>query len=352
MVKYMKSKEVSTVLAVCLIAFCSAGVSIIPGCNLFSGKDGGIYKSTDYGLTYASKSLLATGKNLATRDVQVLVMDPQSPATLYWGTDDGLYRSIDGAETWRSVLSKVNVTGVAVDPADPTRVYVATTGGGTGRLYVQEEGGVFSEKLVSAEGQTALQGVAIDSFNSRVIYTIAENGNVFRSDDRGDTWSVRAKLDERPQKLIISPADTQTMYLIGKSNLWKSTDTGVNWISLDDSIKTALGRSAEVNDLDIDPQSASHILIATTGGLAQSTDGGVSWTKIQTLLDPSEAKFWAVAIDPAQASRFYYSANGAVHRSEDGGLSWTPRLMPGDRSVKEILINPKTPSDLFIGLAQ
>ena len=57
--------------------------------------------------------------------VNTLVMDPADPAVLYAGTDEGLFKSTDGAANWTQLSVAGRVTTISVDPGSPSTVYVS-----------------------------------------------------------------------------------------------------------------------------------------------------------------------------------------------------------------------------------
>jgi hypothetical protein len=62
--------------------------------------------------------------------VYAVAVDPQNPATVYCGTDDGLARSADGGENWTIIPGGPGrVTVLALHPQDPETVYAAGQGG-------------------------------------------------------------------------------------------------------------------------------------------------------------------------------------------------------------------------------
>jgi hypothetical protein len=61
-----------------------------------------------------------------------LAIDPAAPATLYAGTDGGVFKSTNGGASWRAAstgLTYITVRSLALDPATPTTVYAGTNGG-------------------------------------------------------------------------------------------------------------------------------------------------------------------------------------------------------------------------------
>jgi hypothetical protein len=65
--------------------------------------------------------------------VRTLAMDPQTSSTLYAGTDNGVFRSIDGGASWIAVnsgLTSLGINSLAIDPRNPSTVFPGTSGGG------------------------------------------------------------------------------------------------------------------------------------------------------------------------------------------------------------------------------
>ena len=51
-------------------------------------------------------------------------MDPKSPSTVYAGTNgSGVFKSTDGAATWKAAAFKGYSFSLAIDPVTPTTVY-------------------------------------------------------------------------------------------------------------------------------------------------------------------------------------------------------------------------------------
>ena len=74
-----------------------------------------------------------------------LAIDPQTPMTVYAGTDQGVFKSADGGQNWSpasSGLNSVVVQALAIDPAQPLTVYAGTANtAGTGGIYRSLDGG-------------------------------------------------------------------------------------------------------------------------------------------------------------------------------------------------------------------
>jgi photosystem II stability/assembly factor-like uncharacterized protein len=211
----------------------------------------GIYKSTDSGKTW---------QHLGLRDGQqipALAVDPHDPNRLFaavlghpYGPNEerGIFRSVDGGQTWQKVLYKDPSTGgsdVVIDPAQPNVVYAAlwesrlgpwedgnSYAGTHGGLFKSTDGGATWRQLSKGLPDELVQiNVALAaSVPNRLYATVAttkqgEYGSgaglgVYRSDDAGESW-YKATDDPRPGMRIgggdlpvpaVDPKDPDVVY--------------------------------------------------------------------------------------------------------------------------------------------
>jgi photosystem II stability/assembly factor-like uncharacterized protein len=101
----------------------------------------------------------------------------------------------------------------------------------------------------------------------------------------------------------------------------------------------------EVLSLAIDPTKPATLYAgAKNAGVFKSSDGGTSWTAINTGL-PSGISVSTLVISPMNPSTLYVGTNQDVFKTSDGGESW--RALNLTRSVTAMLIDPQTPSRLY-----
>lgn len=73
------------------------------------------------------------------RTVNGFVVSPKNPRVMYVATRDGLFRSTDAGESWKSLGSGIrDMVAVTVSPRGPGEVYAVST---EGRLYRSADGG-------------------------------------------------------------------------------------------------------------------------------------------------------------------------------------------------------------------
>jgi photosystem II stability/assembly factor-like uncharacterized protein len=163
----------------------------------------GVYKSTDDGVTWTPKNggitqrgPLAWRLALATDGTLYVVIARRGEDGTIGGAGDGaLYKSTDGAESWTPVKlpSETNgPNGLAIDPHDPKRLYLAAWGRATGQHGV--------------------------------------GGGIFLSTDGGGSWKQVLDRDQHVYDITIDPKDANTLYAAGfESSAWRSVDRGEHW---------------------------------------------------------------------------------------------------------------------------
>ena len=104
-----------------------AVASSSPG-TVYAGTYTGVFRSVDGGESWADRS-----SGLADPFVLALAIDPSAPGTVYAGTFAGVFRSVDGGGHWEAMNTGLDhpiVNALIIDPAAPGRIYAGTFGGG------------------------------------------------------------------------------------------------------------------------------------------------------------------------------------------------------------------------------
>jgi photosystem II stability/assembly factor-like uncharacterized protein len=306
--------------------------------TLYAGTDsGGVFKSIDAGGHWSAVNTGLTGGYICT-----LAIDPQTPTTLYAGTEGGVFKSADGGGTWTAVntgLTNLNVRSLAVDPRTPITLYAGTGGGGV--FKSTDGGGTWT--AVNA-GLTAIwnwvNGLAIDPQTPTTVYAATYSG-VFKSTDGGGTWSaVNSGLtDLSVYALAIDPRTPTTLYA-GGSGVFKSTDGGGTW-------STGLSGGWVVS-LVIDPTMTTILYAGDfNAGVSKSTDGGGAWSAVNTGL--TYTSIASLAIDPKTPTTLYAGASGGgVFKSTDGGGTWNVvTTAPPNITFFRFVVDPLTTSTLY-----
>jgi photosystem II stability/assembly factor-like uncharacterized protein len=299
-----------------------------------AGVAGGIWKSTDGGLTWNVADDLML--NLA---VCALAIDPTNPNVLYAGTGEGYYgsnvfvrglgifKSTDAGATWTQLPGTVSgvpagafyyVNKVRISPNDPNRIYAATRYGVWRSLDAGDNWSVVLSNPRYIGGTPATNGCGIGCTdlairrdqNPDVLFAAFgsyEKDGLFRSDDGGDTWlEYTTGTYQGRMTIAIAPSNNDVIYLAMADNgglngfgrivsVFKADD-GLNFLSVLD-----LGHP-------FGPWLFSYVAIAT-GCYDHPVIYSQGWYDNIIAVDPVDPdRVWVGGID--------------LYRSDDGGQTF------------------------------
>ena len=300
----------------------------------------GVYKSIDGGQSWDNMGLEDSEHigniQIDPRDSNVVYVAAMGPL---WngGGDRGLYKTTDGGASWERILHISDDTGVAevwLDPRDPDTVYATSwqrrrhvwtllNGGPESAFHKSTDGGAtwreIDKGLPSVD--RGRMGLCISPVDPDVIYgildAVRDEGGVFRSTDRGETWSKRSShttSGDYWNELFCDPHDLDTVYSVGVW-LWITRDGGK-------SFQKVPGEHIHVDyhALWIDPHDPDYLLTGNDGGVYESFDRGRKWLFKENL---PITQFYRVAVD--NSTPFYYVYGGTQDNNTLGGPSRTLR---------------------------
>ncbi len=322
------------------------GVPSQPNVFYFGAVDGGLWKSVDAGLTWRPQ--FQQGESIS---VGALAIAPSNPDIIYIGTGqpeqsrydvvdgDGVFRSDDGGETWKSIGLKDtrHIGRIWVDPKNPDVVVVAALGHVFGPneergVFRSEDGGQHWSKVLYVDDKTGAIDLAADP---------AQPGVMFAATWQGRSWPWLSYF--MPQ---VGPG----------SGIWKSADGGKTWTRLGGNglPDGALGRIG----LALAPGSGAQRVYALIeakdddkSGLYRSDDGGTDWKYLGSP-DFANGYFERLTVDPKDPDTLYVM-NRSVARSTDGGktFKWF-KGAPGGDDYHFMWINPNDATHMVVASDQ
>jgi photosystem II stability/assembly factor-like uncharacterized protein len=238
--------------------------------------------------------------------------------------------------TLAELAKRTHFHGLSVDPADPSRIYLAT------------HHGFF---LVSADGQAQRRADTSDDFmgftphpgDPGVLYASghpARGGNLgfMVSRDDGRTWQRLSNGADGPvdfHQMDVSKADPSVIYGV-YGGLQVSRDAGRSWAKVGPTPEGLIGFAASAKDVNT-------IFAATQTGLLKSSDGGKSWQPAHLLRRPATM----VATTSSGAVYAFVYGTGLV-RAMEPGLGW--QIVNGEFGKGYILhfaVAPQDPNRLY-----
>ncbi len=308
---------------------------------------GGIFTSSNTGTSWNSTTPLMN------TNITSLVVDPQTPATVYAATNEsGILKSTTSgtAGSWTQVnsgLTNLLINAMVIDPVTTVNLYVGTQGSG---VFVSNNSGASWATMNNGLGGLNVTALAIDPNSPGTLYAAARGsgvGSVFKFSGASGSWTATGALPtERVNAIVVDPINGQNVYVVFQNlGVYKSTNGGTSWSASNTGLS-----SLQVTSLALD-RTATHLYAATrTGGVFLSTNGASSWSTINTGLP--FAVFFSVTADPTNSTTVYVGSNNAgVYRSTNSGGNWTS-IAGGtlnNTRITALAVDPVTPTNLYAG---
>jgi photosystem II stability/assembly factor-like uncharacterized protein len=198
-------------------------------------QSGALYKSSNGGANWQSTGASFEGADAVTQ----IVINPQTPATMYIWAGYAVYRSTDGAQSWQPLSIRNNqVSAFAMAPSQPNVVYA--TGVQSGFVFRSDDGGTsWTQANSSAIGSMA--GMAVDSTEPTTVWLVNDGGNIYRSTDGGASFQVVTTLsgDATVFSVAVDPANPERVYVAG-SGTFETPDGGRTWSNVGTSYAQSL----------------------------------------------------------------------------------------------------------------
>ncbi len=262
--------------------------------------------------------------------IVVIQLHPKNPDIIYVATNDYIYKTRDGGQTWTNLshgMSHSRVISMAIDPAYPATVYAGTKGDA---VYKSYDGG---QRWVSQ--RAGLDDVTISSVVNQFIFDQADNTHlfaattmgVFETTNAGDSWAKR--MDGMKEVLMVEtlgqdPTRPAILYAGTSGGVYKSVDQAGHWEKVNNGLVSPAiiksSRALSVTSVLVDLHEPDTVYAATLEGLYKSTDAAGSWVRIgQSLQDQM---LFSMVLDRARKGVIYLGGREGIHRSEDGGNTW------------------------------
>ncbi len=333
----------------------------------------GVYKSTDAGRTWRHVGLADT------RHIGKIRVHPTNPDIVWvaalghaFGQNNmrGVYKSVDGGQTWQHVLFKSDKAGavdLSLDPNNPRLLFAAvweayrsfwnlSSGGPDSGLWLSSDGGDtwtdISDRPGLPKGIKGKMGVAVSPARQGRVWALIEHkdeGGLYRSDDYGAKWE-KVSGDQRLvarawyyTHLTPDPVDGDTIY-VNNLSFWKSSDGGKTFEQID----TPHGDN---HDLWIDPRNPLRMIQGNDGGANVSLNGGATWSSIY---NQPTAQFYHVAVDN-RAPYYVYGTQqdntsiAVPSRSQNIAITGNETYVAGTGESGYIAVRPDDYNIVYVG---
>ena len=394
----------------------------------------GIYESFNGGEKWA-KIQGIPAQSRRTRDI---VQHPSIAGTVYAATTEGFWMTTNGGKSWSLTTQRnLEINSIAVHPDEPNRIFIGTNNYGVmvsndggknftptnanftsrftysvtpdiaqaDRLYATTQntassGGFFFTSMDRGKTWTQAKGLDINRVSPFAVLQdridpnrmfLGSNIGIFRSLDRGISWTLIAPPKPKPVKKVpakgrgkavakkpvakpkpvveapveeagpkIVPAFTEKVKVLAfteddKNGILAGTDTGLyRTYDIDkgwEKLPFGNGLNENVFVIHASPLVPGTIWAGTaTSGVVVSRDDGKTWSKVEGL--PEGIPISSITSDPKRPNYLYVGTIQSIYLSRDGGRTWnrTRGTLPLGNYVS-ILIDPNNTDEIFAASA-
>tara|TARA_A100001037_G_scaffold306822_1_gene356194 strand:- start:23119 stop:26325 length:3207 start_codon:yes stop_codon:yes gene_type:complete len=349
------------------IIYVGTGEACIRG-NVTTGD--GVYKSTDAGLTWENIGLEKT-RHISR--IRIHPTNPDLVYVAAFGDafgpneERGIFRSSDGGQNWEKILYNSPDSGasdLSIDSNDPNILLACLwegrrsfwemkSGGNYSGLYRSIDGGdswiEISQKSDLPKGVKGRMGVSISPAKPGRVWTLIESefGGLFRSEDYGETWekiNQDKDIRDRPwyyTHVFADPSDEETVWVLA-NKAWKSIDGGKTFTEV-------VTPHVDNHDIWIDSNNSQRIIEGNDGGACISYNGGESWS---SLYNQPTSQFYFLDTDNQFPYRVYgtqqdNSAVSVPSMSAKGSIRWDDCFTVGLSESGKIAVNPNNPNIVY-----
>ncbi len=296
-----------------------------------------------------------------------------------------IWAKIGDNNAWENVtnelpLQRGRVDCVAVDPANHNIVYA---GANTGGVWKTTDGGSHWIPITDNLPTLGVTSIVIDPsspVNNRKIFVLMGDGGwgtqyhttgIFVTNDGGVTWEPNSlQFDETfsfasARKLVMDPNDSNILYAVFWSEIYKTTNKGNTWTKLNIKNKNNYG----FYDLEICPNDSQTLYVCERDTqFHRSTNGGMSWDNVTIPVGLSTGiAQTGIAVTKANPNVVYYlsmdnhatnnSKFAGIYKSTDKGLTFSlyeddlpdPFFLYQQYGLAEIVVSETDENELFVG---
>jgi photosystem II stability/assembly factor-like uncharacterized protein len=310
--------------------------------TVFAGAaSGGVWKSVNGGTTFKS-----VFDKTDVQSIGAVTIDPTDPKVIWVGTGeswvrnsvsvgDGVYKSTDGGENWTNMGLKdsEHIARILVDPKDGNTVYACATGhlwndNSERGVYKTADGGKSWNKVLAGKnGSTGCAMLSMSTMEPKTVYATMW-------DFRRQGWTFRSGGEG--------------------SGIFKSTDGGDHWAEITDANSTGMpakpyGRIA-IAVAPSNPQIVYAMIESKASALYRSNDAGKTWAK----LDASQYMVWRpfyfanLIVDPKDPEKLF-KPDLVLLMSVNGGKSFSPVSSGAHGDFHAVWIDPDNSNIVFAG---
>lgn len=273
--------------------------------TLFMGSlGGGVFRSTDNGLTWNQK---VNGFPSPVFDDGTVALAIANDGDIFASCFNiGVFRSTNNGESWINTnIPNSFITGIVIDQYK--RVYAAA-GGGSGVFVTTNNGLNWVQKNIGLPVPIQISTICLTAAGELLIGSPSGiNLSIYMSTNYAESWIPGTQVNTYPDHIV-----SYGSYIFSASHglgVFRSTNSGTNWIPVNSGLT-----NNKINRLYINN---SQILAASDSGVFRSTNYGNNWFKIGF----DNKRITEVSVTSSGIILAAVTGEG-IFRSSNNGLNW------------------------------
>lgn len=358
----------------------SSGVVKQDGVWYMGGTGGGVYKSTDDGISWKniSDGFFKTGTvgaiavSESNPNIVVVGMGEHAARGVMTSMGDGVYKSTDAGKTWTHIGLDYtrHISDVIIHPTNPEIIFIAAQGAQYGPspdrgVYRSTDGGSSWEKVLYVDENTGASSLSMDMNNPLILYAAmwqhrrypwtmesgGKSSGFHKSTDGGTTWEpMKSGLPEEFGKsgISVSRANPDRVFAVieaegEKGGVYRSDNAGKSWKQINKD-RINIARSWYYMEIFADTQN-ENIVYVLNAPVMKSIDGGKSFTPLPTPHGDNH-HLW---IHPHNNKIMINSNDGGANVSNNGGESWSTQQNQPTAQFYRVITDNLFPYNVYGG---
>ncbi|GGD47996.1 VPS10 domain-containing protein [Muriicola marianensis] len=358
----------------------SSGVVKEPMTYYMGSTGGGVWKTTDDGITWTNISdghfktgtVGAIAVSESNPNLVVVGMGEHAARGVMTSMGDGVYKSTDAGKTWKHIGLEFtrHISDVVIHPTNPDIIFVAAQGAQYGPseergIYRSSDGGQNWEKVLYLDETTGASSLSMDIKNPLILYasmwqhrrypwTMESGGpmsGLFKSTDGGLTWDkMKAGLPKEFGKagISVSRANPERVFAVieaegEKGGVYRSDDAGKKWTQINKD-RINIARSWYYMEILADPQDENTVYVLNAP-VTKSIDGGKTFSNLPTPHGDNH-HLW---IHPFDNQKMINSNDGGANISNNGGRSWSSQAIQPTAQFYRVITDNQVPYRVYGG---
>ena len=278
----------------------------------------GVFKSEDGGSTWMPTGVISPPGSFSSLSMNDIYIHPTNSNILWVATNNGVYKTINGGDSWSQTLSG-NIKDIKLKPGDPNTVYavkndlVASPNTYSYRFYKSIDGGdnFNLSNIGLPSSNSGRMAIDVTPANPNVVYILSATKSygyqgVYKSINSGFSFTQTANTSnifESTQawydmSFAVSDTDENSIF-VGVLNIWRSNNGGDSFSKLNNwSVHNAAYTHADIHFLRF---YNGDLFTGTDGGFFKSTDNGTTFSDLTTGMEITQ--FYRISVSQQNSNR-------------------------------------------------